>query len=109
MVADEHVNVGFADFEFNSLFFHFVLPLFFVYVHNIHKLLIAVKRLDKDFSYFLLTSLKTQKICKFGSKKVRIARFRRISGPFPLPPELVHGVLLWAALVPLPAAFPGCR
>ena len=38
---------------------------FFVYIHNIHKLLTKVKRLDKDFSYFLLTSRKMRKIVHF--------------------------------------------
>jgi len=37
---------------------------------------------------------------------VKIGRFRRNSGPFQRPPGLVPEFLLWAALVPLPAAFP---
>jgi hypothetical protein len=50
-----------------------------------------------------------QKFCKFGPKKVIIARFRRNLGPFQRTPELVPGFLPCVALVPIPAAFPGGR
>ena len=67
-----------VDHDCGSFFSHFVLALFFVYVHNIHKLLTIIKRLDKDFSYFFAYFLKKsffsffanflQKVGKFGLK-----------------------------------------
>lgn len=74
-------------------------------MHNIHKLSTNVKRLDKDFSYFLLTSKKCrkpyilygfvrifrikvpffsffanflQKFCKLDLKKSRLLHFRGV-------------------------------
>jgi hypothetical protein len=42
-----------------------------------------------------------QKFCKFGSKKVKIARFRRNLGPFRQSPEQAPVFLALAALEPL--------
>ena len=92
----------------NRYKFHFVYLFFFVRLHNVHKLLINIKRLDKDFSYFLLTSQKKcvksyilygfvrifriktpffsffdnflPKFCKFGLKKSRLLHFWGVIG-----------------------------